>query len=214
MPVRQITSLPFAEPNTPRRPERANGRRRYEMLLDAAERLLERDSAAALTIQNLAREADVPMASVYHFFPSAPAVSIALSERYMAAFAELVMRPILGHQSMGWQAIIALLFRRAVRFYQQHPYAQTLVLGSDHSWQIRRADMANNRRLAQSVAQLIGDDFSHVTTAALIEAIVVSISMADGMFTLSIIEHGAVTPECGDEVALAVCAYLEKKFAC
>ncbi len=196
----------------PRKPERANGRRRYEQLLDAAERLVERGGSAALTLQNLAREAAVPMASCYHFFPGPAAVSVALSERYFAAFGDLVMQPIPDRQALTWQDIVALLFRRAVEYYRQHPYAQSLLLGCDHSWHIRCADTANNRQLAESVAELIGQDFPDAEPVELVEAIMRCVTIADSLLALSIIEKGEVTADCDSEIGLIACAYLEQKF--
>jgi AcrR family transcriptional regulator len=77
------------KPAFPRKPERANGRLRYEALLDAAEHLLQREGPAALTIKRLAQEAGVPMASVYHFFPGPAAVPVGLAERYSLGFQEV-----------------------------------------------------------------------------------------------------------------------------
>ncbi|MCX7345659.1 MAG: TetR/AcrR family transcriptional regulator [Alphaproteobacteria bacterium] len=196
----------------PRKPERANGRRRYEMLLDAAERLLVREGPDALTIQRLAKEAHVPMASVYHFFPSPAAVSVGLSERYLAGFGELVGRPIENVTRMTWQDIVATLIDRGVAYYSDHPYAQRLILGSDHSWQIRSADLANNRLLAASIAELLADQFPHVNREELLQAVIVGISIGDAIFTLSIFDQGTITPDFGREATVAICGYLSTKF--
>jgi AcrR family transcriptional regulator len=200
-----------ADPAVPRRPERANGRRRYELLLDAAERLLAREQAAGLTIQKLAHEAGVPMASVYHFFPGPAAISVALSERYMTGFAELVGRPIPDRAALAWPAIIETLWARSVQFYREHPYAQTLVLGSDHSWQIRRLDLANNRAIADAAAALIADKFPPQPPELLREVIVVGISIGDAVLTLSIAEQGSITEHYAREAVIAVCGYLARK---
>jgi AcrR family transcriptional regulator len=208
----KISQSPSGNPMQPRRPERANGLRRYEQLLDAAERLLTRSSSEELTIQKLAREAKVPMASVYHFFPGPAAISVALSERYMAGFAELVGKPIPGRAAKSWQEIVSVLVRRAVSFYREHPYAQTLVLGSDHSWAIRQSDLANNRALADPVLALIGDKFAGVSADVLREAIVIGINLGDSVYSLSVAEQGEITPQFGREAAIAICGYLNAKF--
>jgi AcrR family transcriptional regulator len=196
----------------PRKPERANGRRSYEALLDAAEQLLMRDGPAALTIQRLAKEAGVPMASVYHFFPSPAAVSVGLSERYLAGFGELVGRPIENVTRMSWQDIVGTLIDRGVAYYTAHPYAQRLILGSDHSWHIRTSDLANNRLLATAIAELLADGFPDVDRGDLLQAVIVGISIGDAIFTLSIFDQGTITPGFGHEAATAICGYLTAKF--
>jgi AcrR family transcriptional regulator len=196
----------------PRKPQRANGRRRYELLLDAAERLLAREYGLGLTIQQLAREAGVPMASVYHFFPGPVAVSVALSERYMAGFERLVASPIIDRNSISWRQIIDILHQRAVGFYRAHPYAQKLLLGSDHSWAIRQADVANNRRIAGAVVGLIADKFPQVAAPELLEALVIGINVGDAVYAVSIAERGEITPDFAREATIAACAYLASKF--
>jgi AcrR family transcriptional regulator len=197
----------------PRKPQRANGKQRYEMLLDAAERLLLRAGPDVLTIQNLAHEARVPMPSVYHFFPGPVAVSVGLSERYLAGLSEVIGQPVPDADAMSWQDIVATLMRRAVAYYTAHPYAQRLILGSDHSAQIRQSDLANNRLLAEFVAELIGPKFPHVAPDTLRAAIMVGITIGDAVLTLSIHEQGQITPDYGKEAVVAICGYMSARFS-
>jgi AcrR family transcriptional regulator len=196
----------------PRKPQRANGRLRYEVLLDAAERLLLRAGPSGLTIQKLAQEAGVPMPSVYHFFPGPIAVSIGLSERYLTGLSEAIGQPITGADEMSWQDIVTTLMDRAIAYYSAHSYAQRLILGSDHSVQIRQSDLANNRLLAEFIAELIGSKFPRVTPEALLEAIIVGITIGDAVLTLSIHEQGQITPSYGQEAIVAICGYMSAKF--
>lgn len=204
------TGLP--EAMRPRAPVRANGRRRYELLLDAAERLLQRGSAEPLSIQRLAREADVPTASVYHFLPHPAAVSVALAERYLAGLEAAVCAPIGGARTIGWTRIVALLNRRGVEFYRAHPYAQTLILGSDHSWAIRRADLANNRRMASAIAALLAVDFAEADADTLLEAVATAITVGDAVFAMSIGEGGTITDHAARDSWIAVCGYMAGRF--
>lgn len=192
----------------PRWPVRANGQRRFKLLLDAAERLLERGDAEPLTIQRIAREAGVPSASVYHFLPHPSAVSVALSERYLAGLQRAISAPIADLPTLHWTRIIAIFNRRAVGFYRQQPYAQALILGSDHSWAIRRADLANNRHIAESIAALLADKFPEASPSVLFETVVTGITINDAVFSLSIAEQGEITDQLAREAWLAVCAYL------
>lgn len=195
-----------------RRPQRANGVVRYQQLLDAAERLLIRDGSAAMTIQALAQEASVPVGSVYHYFPNPVAVSLALSERYMAGFHEIFDQPIEGLEVMTWQEVATILISRGISFYRNHPYAQTLVLGSDHGWHIRKADVENNRALAAGIAKLLTGKTPPMPPGELDDAVFVAIGINDSLLSLSIAEHGSITDRFGQEAVIAVCAYLERKF--
>jgi AcrR family transcriptional regulator len=192
----------------PRQPLRANGRRRYELLLDAAERLLQVADPQPLTIQRLAREAGVPAASVYHFLPHPAAVSVALSERYLSGLEESLCAPITDHIQLEWPAIIAVLNRRAVHYYQRHPYAQRLILGSDHSLAIRRADLANNRRIADAIAAILAEHIPDAAPAMLLETVVTGITIGDAIFALAILAQGEITETSAREAWLATCSYV------
>lgn len=203
---------PPHRPALPRKPQRANGRLRYEHLLDAAERLLVADGPDALTIQRLAQAAGVPMASVYHFFPGPSSVSIGLAERYLAGLAEVIGQPVSDAATLAWQDIVAALMDRAVGYYIAHPYAQRLILGSDHSWQIRQSDLANNRLLADFAADLLAPRFPQADPQALHRAIIVAISIGDAVLTLAVAEQGGITRAFGREATLAICGYMAAKF--
>jgi AcrR family transcriptional regulator len=190
-----------------RQPVRANGHLRYEHLLDAAEQLLQSGSAQPLAIQRLAREAGVPTASVYHFFPNPAAVSIALAERYLAGLETCLCAPVSRASQLPWFGILAVLNRRALLFYRQHPYAQALILGSDHSLAIRRADLANNRRIAEHIASVLQDAVADVPGALLFETVVTGITVGDAVFAQSIIEQGEITDGVAHDAWLAACAY-------
>jgi AcrR family transcriptional regulator len=194
--------------NQPRRPERANGRRTYEALLDAAEQLLRREPGRAVSIQALAREAGIPTATVYHFFPGPVAVSIALAERYMEGFLALVARPIPNVEALSWRRVVETLIRRAADYYRGHPQAQRLILGSDHSWAIREADIRNNREMAKGIADLISDKLPHVDRNALDHALAVGISLNDAVFAMSVAEQGELTEPFVNEAIFVANAYV------
>jgi AcrR family transcriptional regulator len=197
---------------TPRKPERQNGKKRYAVLLAAAEKLLERDGLEALTIQNIAREAGVPMASVYHFFPSPVAACIAVAETYLAGFAVNIRREIPNIGELNWREIIAILKQRTVKYYRAHPYAQRILLGSEISWHIRQVDLANNKMLAELVYDLVADQFPGAEKQALLNAIAIAISIGDAVWSLSICEHEVITKQYAEDAVLAECAYIAAKF--
>lgn len=196
----------------PRRPMRSNGRVRYELLLDAAERLLQQTDGHPLTIQRIAREAGVPTASVYHFLPHPASVAVALSQRYFDGLEAAICAPVPDQSALPWPALVRMFNRRGLAYYRAHPYAQTLVLGSDHSWAIRKADLTNNRRIAQSIAAALAHEFTDVPAELLHDAVVVGMSIGDTLFTLSIAETGSISDALADEAWFAACAYIAARF--
>src|SRR5882757_4424959 len=64
-------------------PQQERSRARQQALLAAAEEILGEVGADGLKMREVARRANLPIASVYHYFPSAPALIRMLVERML-----------------------------------------------------------------------------------------------------------------------------------
>jgi len=64
--------------------QQARSRERVDQLLDAAEALVTAHGFDGLKMRELARSAGLPIASIYHYFPSNVAVLRALAEKHLA----------------------------------------------------------------------------------------------------------------------------------
>ena len=77
-PARSVTPTP-----TRRVPTQERSRRRVAGILDAAATLVVRDGVDAVTTQEIARAAGVPVASIYQYFADKEDVLLALAGRDM-----------------------------------------------------------------------------------------------------------------------------------
>jgi AcrR family transcriptional regulator len=71
-------------------PTQARSRERLRRVLDAADELLGSEGAEAFTTTRVAEVAEVPIGSVYRFFPDKEAIVEALAVRYWSDFEDLV----------------------------------------------------------------------------------------------------------------------------
>jgi AcrR family transcriptional regulator len=204
----RIGRLDRDNPAIPRVPERANGRRRYALLIAAAEQILAEDGTEALTIQRIAQVASVPMASVYHFFPSPSAAAIAVAESYFSAFVDTVEQAASSMPSGKWREAVIRMMCETVAFYQAHPYASRLVFGSDYSWNIRQVDVANNMKMAETLTALIGSCFSAPADIDLAEIFAIGIGLSDAVWSLSIARYGDITPAYAKQAEAVILNYL------
>jgi AcrR family transcriptional regulator len=72
-----------------RKPKQARGQLRVDEILDAAERLTLTTSWDKLSTNHIAREAGIPIGSLYQFFANKHAIAHALVERYRASLEEV-----------------------------------------------------------------------------------------------------------------------------
>lgn len=76
-----------------RQPSQSRGLQRINDVLDACERLLRKRRFDAITIEDIAKDADIQIGSLYHFFQDKTAVLVSVLERALLAEAD-AFRPV------------------------------------------------------------------------------------------------------------------------
>ena len=191
-----------------RRPSQARGEAKFEKLLDAAHSLIEEQGVDEFSLADVAKRAGVATGSAYHFFPNLEAIFIALVERYDIAFARIVTEPIDASDVDSWQDILELHFEKARQFINANPPALILIIGPGRSWQSKQVDTIGDSNIAVAMVASIEQFFvipSHPPPAQLLH---LGIRMLEGLWELSVQQHGLVTEEFSRETTRAVAAYL------
>ena len=78
---------------------------RFQKLLDAADSLLAEQHVEQIGLYQIAEQAAVPTASVYHFFPNKEAALLALAERHHEALQCIARAPLLPPPET-WQDLV------------------------------------------------------------------------------------------------------------
>ena len=130
-------------------PQQQRSRDVVARVLDAADRLLADEGASALTTTRLAAEAGVAVGTLYQYFPDTGAIVAAVARRHMDAFEALMREPVEGEDLVG-----ALVDRFAER-YRSQPGYRALWFGSQLSDELREADRASKRVLAEGVERMV-----------------------------------------------------------
>lgn len=134
-----------------RAPSRERGFLRYNALLDATDALLSETAPHAIGLYQIAERADVPPASVYHFFPTKDAALEALAKRYLVALAAQAQRPVRAERLKSWQDLLSIEHERAVDFYNKNPTAMLLFLGRISSPEVDQIDIGFETALAAAM---------------------------------------------------------------
>jgi AcrR family transcriptional regulator len=80
----------MTSPTLRRPPLQQRSTERVERILEAAQRVLDREGAAALSTVRVAEEAGASIGSLYHWYPDKEAIAEALALRYWDELAELI----------------------------------------------------------------------------------------------------------------------------
>ncbi|MCD2174301.1 TetR/AcrR family transcriptional regulator [Rhizobium sp. C4] len=84
--------------------QQARSRERVDQLLDAAEALVTAQGFDGLKMRELARSAGLPIASIYHYFPSNVAVLRALAEKHLAELQAVIASSMERHMEADIKA--------------------------------------------------------------------------------------------------------------
>jgi len=191
----------------PRRPSRTRGIARFNTLLDATERLLRDRSPTDVGLYQIAREARVPPASVYHFFPAKEAAFLALAQRYFDYFLAIREEPVDARALTSWQALLKHDQRRGMEFYNAHPPAMKILYGGYGTLEIRQADFQTTDRLAEGLYQRMNGAFHMpaIRNAGNIARIMLAIM--DAIWALSFLREGRITEAYFEQGFEATIAY-------
>lgn len=150
-----MDEVPKAQPRLRRQPQQARSRARVDAILAAADRILAQEGYEALTMRRIAEEANVPVGSIYQFYPDKGAVVDALGQQYLANFRvvidELVERATKGELIDFVDTVVDLytdLFRR-------QSGGVALWSGRHLSTELARADEASNALVADGLSRIM-----------------------------------------------------------
>jgi len=202
-----VTQLAPDSALTHRKPQRKQGLKRFDLLLDTVEALLEDPTVEDISLALVAERAGVPISSLYHFFPNRDSAYFALAQRFHQALHELAEQP-LPHRPASWQELIEIKQRNGAHYLNAHPAALRLFMGAGMSMDVRNLDMYSNARLARGRAEFIGQYFHTEHVENLERHLAIAIGLADGIWAVSYSETKEITPYFLKEATRATILYL------
>lgn len=189
---------------------RRRGVERYNLLLDATERLLEECGDEDLSLAQIAEAAAIPLASVYYFFPNRNAAYVGLALRFNEEIYQNSIAPLTDPEPRSWQELLEMKHAKAAAFQNSRPAALRLFLGAGVSAAVRNADFTGNARLARSRARFFEAYFDMHPTPRLADWLETAAAAMDGVWSLSYGRHGRITEEYRREGTACVIAYLRR----
>jgi AcrR family transcriptional regulator len=159
MPRRETAAasgmLPASRLLPRRAPLQARARQRVERILQATVELLADQSAESLTTAAIAAQAEVPIGSVYHYFPSKEAILVELAGRKFqsvdGAFARRLGSEL---ERLPWRRALELAVDEAVAAFRGHPTYVTVWRAMRSSPAFRPVAMASEEEFVRVLCAL------------------------------------------------------------
>jgi AcrR family transcriptional regulator len=126
-----------------------------ERVLAAADRLLVRDGADALTTTSVAAEAGVSVGSLYHYLPDRDAILHALAVDYLAGFEAQMESFVEGAPTLEWDSFVETVIDAYADAFRSQAGYRALWFGRHLSEQTRAADRAHNQTMAAGLREIL-----------------------------------------------------------
>ncbi len=180
---------------------------RVQSLLDVVEAMMLESDIEDIGYYDIVKRAGMSPASVYHFFPSKPAIFEALAGRYFDDFIKKNESRDSGRAWDTWQDYIADGIKDSVAYYNAHPGAMRLILGAQPFLEIRRADDAANIAISSANYRTMSEMYELPKLKDGERKFLLAVTIGDAVCRLSYTTHAHITAEFAEETQRAVIAY-------
>jgi AcrR family transcriptional regulator len=187
---------------------RKRGRERRKLLLKAAYELLCARPVEDVSFRDIADEAGVPEGSAYHFFANRFDLFSALAKELSDLFIEAHQRTVPQSRRKSWRALAEHLVDVGAKVYADNPPARQLLVGGKTPPEVKQADRINDRAVGNVMYEVFAEHFELPESDEMRNAFYYFIEITDLIFTLSVIEHGKITPAMLAEAKRAGIGYL------
>lgn len=186
--------------------ERGNVRRLE--LLNAAIELLGQQDIDELSFVDVARQANVPTASAYHFYRNKNDLLGALVGYYHEEINDFVLRPYKLLPNQNWMDVIDQVIERALDYFRKNEIPRKLFYSGKAPPEIKQLDRTGDKQIGTNIETILDTYFElpEIPDKQLVFFILVE--LIDTVFTLSVIEHGEISVQMAEETKRVTKAYL------
>jgi AcrR family transcriptional regulator len=136
-------------------PQQARSKAKVARVLDAADELLAREGADALTTTRIAAEAGVSVGALYQYLPDRTAIIDALAARYLGRLEALMDSLVELANSERWPDPVDVLVDAFTALYREEPGFRALWFGRHLTEEMRAADRRHKSTMAEGVHSIL-----------------------------------------------------------
>jgi len=197
--------------HTARKPTQQRSINRFELILKAAEDLLQENNIEDISFYDVAAKANISPASVNYLFPTMSSLCIELSKRYLRVSTEDVLeaqRVLIKQRNPSWQSWFREMGLRVQAHYNVNRHISEVVLGPALNRESRRAAISGNTEIAQELVAGLNKVFLIPEIPGLLLRFCYAVEIADSIMSRSYILSGYVSDESTEELIRMQIAYL------
>lgn len=148
-------------------PQQERSRVRFQALLDVAANMIAENGLEGLQMREVARRANLPIASVYHYFPSSAALTRTLLEKHLETLSLILQKRLAAMAPQGGSELdfhqASLLVDDLAEVFFNTPSIPTMWLGLQGNPELRALDVEDTFQNAEIVQNYFTEYFPHLT---------------------------------------------------
>lgn len=184
------------------------GMARREALINAAIKLLSEQSPQETSFREIAKAADVPEGSAYHFYANKYDLFGAVAEVMSDLFYQAHLEPISEELVQTWHDVVDTIVERGAKIYQSNPVARELLIGTTTPPEIKLVDQKNDLKIARVMADRFREHFILPENPEFETKLFYYIEMMDALFAISHRETGDISDSIIEEAKRVGKGYL------
>lgn len=152
---------------------------RVQKILDVVAVLLERNGAEAITTNMIAQEAEIPIGSLYQYFPNKHAVLNAVGQRHLERVNQMLSEIFQSDLSgINWEDLIDLVIDSFANFYLTEPGFAPLWSSMKQDPELIEIDRENNLKISENVSLILAQFQVNPAENKIISRIIVEVTDA------------------------------------
>lgn len=197
----------FPDLGVRRRPSQERGRRRFGEILEATRTLLVEQGIESLTSEQVAKQAGVPIGSVYQFFGNKHAILCELDRLHTATVMHELGRFAAEIPSLDWAELLERLLDHLALAWREDPSRRAVWLSMQSTPHTRAVAAEHERELAAEVTRLLAPltPGSKLADRTIIAQVLVNVTYS--MLNFSI-RDGQSHPEAVEQLKAMLTGYL------
>ncbi|MZI93074.1 TetR family transcriptional regulator [Vibrio sp. CAIM 722] len=180
---------------------------RAKLIVDSAIELLKERGADDISLADIAAISNVPLPSIYNFFPNKNMLFIEVARQFHIQFIEHVKSAPLP-DTLTWQNLYISKLMSGFKFQNDNPAMMRLFLGSGVSSGVKNMDIEGSENIAHLIANELLETFNFIGINDFQNKIAISFALGDGILGLSYSKHGKITNDYMTESIRASISYL------
>lgn len=184
------------------------GVRRRKRLVESTRYFLETLDPQEISFKEIAKHADVPEGSAYHFFANKydlfSAVAAEIGEVFVA---EIAKNSAIGEIN-SWQDFVIQVIDRSAEIYRSDPVARKVLLGATMPHQVKNVDKESIEAYVATLESRFHTLFESPPIPNFRQRLIYSLTMVDAIFELDLSRHGNLSDEVIAEARTMMVRYL------